>query len=267
MADDLKQAAMASFRMLVRPVVSLMLRCGVSWKELSELLRLVYVSVASEEYGKHGRPANISRIAILTDMSRRDVRRARELLEQDADTASQALLRMSRATQVLSGWFQDPEYLDTAGRPKLLELKGPGGFEDLLRRYAPDIPVTAMFKELRQAGAVRETATGRIRAVARAFIPAPLEPDGVIRAGEVIGDLTRTITRNLAEPDKAARFERRAMSRRIVRLSRRPFDRYLETRGMEFLEDIDAWLTDHETDDPERPVVRLGVGLYLITED
>jgi hypothetical protein len=267
MADELKQAAVASFRLLVRPVVSLMLRCGVTWKELSELLRLVYVDAASKEYGKHGRVANISRVAILTDMSRRDVRKARELLQQDSDSAAQSLLRMSRATQVLSGWYQDPRFLDARGRPRLLSLKGPKGFEALLRQYAPDIPVTAMYKELLHAGAVRATSTGRIRPVTRTFIPAPLDADGVIRAGEVIGDLTRTITLNLADPDKPARFERRAHSRRVTRVSRRAFDRYLEARGMEFLEDIDRWLVEHETDDPDKRPVRLGAGLYLIAED
>jgi len=267
MAVELKQAALASFRMLVRPVVSLMLRCGVTWKELSEVLRLVYVSVASEEYGKYGRPANISRVAILTDMSRRDVRRARELLEQDSEAATASLLRMSRATQVLTGWYQDADYVDAKGKPRLLKLEGPHGLEELLRRYAPDLPATALIKELKRVGAIRETASGRFRAVSRTFIPAPLDPDAILRAGEVIGDMTRTITHNLADPDDAARFERRAMSRQVAHVSRRAFDRFLESRGMEFLEDVDAWLVDHETDDAEKRMIRLGVGVYLIAGD
>jgi Family of unknown function (DUF6502) len=266
-ATELKQAALASFRMLARPVVSLMLRCGVTWKELSELLRVVCVEVASEDYGKHGRPANISRIAILTDMSRRDVRRARELLEKESGTELEALYRMSRATQVLSGWYRDPDYIDAKGRPKLLPVTGPDSVESLLRRYAPDIPPTAMLKELKSVGAIRQTASGRVRPVARTFIPSPLDTDGVIRAGEVIGDLARAITHNLVQPDSPAQFERRATSRRVLRVSRRAFDRYLESRGMEFLEDMDAWLADHETDDPDKRMIRLGVGVYLITED
>ena len=266
-ADELKRAAIASFRMLARPVVSLMLRCGVSWKEMSEALRLVCVSVASEDYGKHGRPANISRIAILTDMSRRDVRRARELLDQNPDIAMGSLLRMSRATQVLSAWHQDSDFVDASGRPKLLSLDGPKGFEALLKKHAPDIPPTAMYKELKQVGAVRETPSGRIRAISRTFIPELLNPDAVIRAGEVIGDLAGTIRHNLCEPDKVSRFERRASSRTVTRVSRKAFHRYLESRGMAFLEELDAWLVDHEADDNDERTVRLGVGVYLITED
>lgn len=266
-AEKLKRAALASFRMLARPVVSLMLRCGVTWKEMSELLRLVYVEVASEDYGAHGRPANLSRVAILTDMSRRDVRRARELLSQESGDELDALLRMSRATQVLTGWYEDRDYLDAKGRPRLLMAEGADGIEGLLKRYAPDIPPTALLKELKRVGAIRETPSGRLRPVSRAFIPSPVAPDAVVRAGEVIGDLSRTIAHNLVRPDQAARFERRATSRSVVRVSRRAFDRYLESRGMEFLEDADAWLSDHETDDADKRMIRLGVGVYLITED
>jgi hypothetical protein len=264
---ELKRAALSSFRMLIRPVVSLMLRCGVSFREVSEALRLVFVSVATDEYGKHGRPANVSRVAILTNMSRREVRRARELLEHDADDAIDSLRQMSRATRILSGWYMDPEYVDSKGRPRLLALDGPKGLEGLLRRYAPDIPPTAMMKELKRVGAIRETPSGKLRPVARTFIPDPLDPEAVLRAGEVIGDLTTTISHNLVEPEAAARFERRAMSRRVVRVSKRAFDRYLEDRGMDFLEDVDAWLSDHETDDSDKRTVRLGVGVYLISEE
>jgi hypothetical protein len=267
MTASLKHAAFSSFRMLVRPIVSLMLRCGVTWKELSDVLRLVYVSVATDEYGKHGRPANVSRVAILTDMSRRDVRRARDLLDQESDTALTSLQRISRATRVLSGWYQDADFLDSKGKPKLLDISGPKGFEGLLKRYAPDIPPTAMLKELMQVGAVRETPSGRVRAVARTFVPSALNPAAVIRAGEVVGDLTRTIIHNVAATGKRTKFERRAMSRQVVRVSRRAFDSYLEEKGMTFLEDIDGWLTDHETEDPDKPTIRLGVGVYLITED
>lgn len=264
--NQLKLAALASFRILARPIVGLMLRAGVTFKELSEVLRLVCVSVASEEYGKHGRPANISRVAILTDMSRRDVRRAREMLKLESDEALATLNHMSRATRILSGWFQDADYRSQSGKPRLLKMDGEGGFASLVRRHAPDIPPTAMLKELKRIGAVHETKTGLLRPVSRTFIPTPLDPESVIRAGEVIGDLARTISHNLND-NNGARFERRATSRVIPRSLSRSFNRYLDDRGMEFLEDVDSWLTEHETDDSTKRQVRLGVGVYLIMED
>ena len=141
-----------------------MLRCGVTWKELAELLKSVYVQAATEEYGKHGRPTNASRVAILTGLSRREVKRVRDLLV-DADPGS--LEKINQASRVLSGWYQDPEFLNSQGKPQLLSVTGKGGFKALLKRYAPDIPLTAMLNELKQARAVTETPTGRLRAKSR----------------------------------------------------------------------------------------------------
>ena len=69
----------------MRPIARILLRCGVTWKELAELVKLVYVDVATTDYGKHGRPANASRVAILTGLSRRDVKRARDAIEAGAE--------------------------------------------------------------------------------------------------------------------------------------------------------------------------------------
>ena len=73
MSQELKQAAFASLRLCMRPIARLLLRCGVTWKELAELCKVVYVEAATADYGKHGRPANSSRVAILTGLSRREL--------------------------------------------------------------------------------------------------------------------------------------------------------------------------------------------------
>ena len=65
----------------MRPIASLLMRCGMTWKEFAELCKTVFVEVASEEYGIRGRKTNVSRTAILTGMSRKEVKRLRDLLE------------------------------------------------------------------------------------------------------------------------------------------------------------------------------------------
>jgi hypothetical protein len=252
--------------MMMRPIARLLLRCGVTWKELAELLKLVYVDVAGEDYGKHGRPANASRVAILTGLSRREVARMRRLAAARGDEAISALQSINHATRVLSGWYQDPDFTDAKGRPKLLQAHGDTGFEGLLKRYAPDIPPVAMLKELKQVGAVRETPTGRVRAIERTFVPAGLELGSIVRTGSVIKDVAETIMHNQLSNDKPPRFERRATNTHVKRTARRSFQQYLQAHGMQLLEEADAWLSAHEARDGERET-RLGVGIYLITED
>ena len=111
--DDLtRRAAQQACRALLRPIASLMLKCGLTWREFSELSRSVFVEVAGTEYGIRGRPTNLSRVAILTGLNRKEVRRQRDLLDQPAEPLPS---KTSDATRVLSGWFQDPDFLAGGG--------------------------------------------------------------------------------------------------------------------------------------------------------
>lgn len=268
MSNGLKQAAFASARLLLRPVVRLLLRCGVTWKELAELCKLVYVEVAAADFGKRGRPTNASRIAILTGLSRREVKRAREMLEEHGEAGLIAVERINHASRVLSGWYQDAEFCSAPGKPRLLPLEGRPSFATLTKRYAPDIPATAMLKELKGVGAIRVTPQGKVRPLARYFMPMSLDPDAVVRAGSVLRDLADNVSYNQLRRDgERSRFEGRATSVRVRRVSRRAFADYLEKRGMAFLEDVDAWLSEHEAKNAKEKTDRVGVGVYLIMDD
>lgn len=267
-ADKLRQAALSAFAVLMRPLARILLRCGVTWKEIAELTKVVYVDVATQEYGKRGRPANASRVAILTGLSRRDVKRARDRLAGASPDSLAPLAKINHASRVLSGWFQDPEFVDANGNPRLLEPIGERGFEGLTKRYAQDIPSTAMLKELKAVGAVTVTPQGRLRAKMRYYYsPAAPDDEAVLRSGAVVGDLGATVAENLFREEPRTRFEGRATNVRVARGARRAFRDYIETRGMEFLEDVDRWLSRHESPAPEDKVVRLGIGVYQIEDD
>jgi hypothetical protein len=268
MSHALKKAAFASLRLLLRPIVRLMLHCGVTWKELAELCKLVYVEVAAEDFGTRGRSANASRIAILTGLSRRDVKRAKDALAAPATDEASAVERIDHASRVLSGWFQDAEFCDAKGRPRALPRDGKGSFALLLKRYAPGIPPTAMLKELKRVSAVRLTPQGKVRAVARYFMPTSLDPDAIVRSGSVLHDMASTVAHNqLRGGREPSRFEGRATNVRVRREARRAFGEYLEKRGMAFLEDVDTWLTAHEAKSADDKTDRVGVGVYLIRDE
>ena len=268
MSQDLKQAAFASLRLCMRPIARLLLRCGVTWKELAEICKIVYVEAATADYGKHGRPANSSRVAILTGLSRREVKRIKDVIAQPQRRGFQSIERINHASRLLTGWYTDPDFLDPRGNPRLLSEEGDLGFEALLKRYAPGIPPTAMLKELKSVGAVRQTAAGKLRAMTRYFMPGELDRDAMVRSGSVLHDIASTIAYNrLRAPDEPSRFERRATNYKVRRGLKRAFHEYLERQGMEFLEGADRWLSEHEAKHKDDKTDRLGVGVYLITDD
>ena len=64
----------AATRQWLKPAIHVLLRCGVTWKEFAELARSAYVEVATQRFGKRGRPTNVSRTAVLTGLAPREVR-------------------------------------------------------------------------------------------------------------------------------------------------------------------------------------------------
>jgi Family of unknown function (DUF6502) len=264
--ESVKTNALAAFRLLFRPVARVLLRDGINWKELAAIAKATYVEVATDSFGIRGRPTNVSRVAILTGLTRREVSRLREESEQGGPGN---FTRLNRATRVLSGWHQDDDFTGAQGGPLPLPLGGNGpSFETLCARYAPDVPATTMLKELRHVGAVEEQAGGLLVARTRYYMPARMDPEQILRSGSVLADLGNTVDHNLRRAEgEPARFERRASNTRIPAQAIPEFREFIEREGQAFLERVDAWLSKHEqAEDGDTPVVRLGLGTYWIED-
>jgi hypothetical protein len=262
---ELKSAASSALGVLLRPIVRLLLELGVSVKDFNEIAKQVYVDVASSEYGIRNRPTNASRVAILTGLSRREVARVRDTLQGDPPEFSDESTVLGR---VLSGWHQDDAFT-TNGVPDELPAGGPRSLTALLERYAPDVPPTAVLKELNRVGAIEIGADGSARALMRYYMPLELDAASVERYGSVLSDLASTINHNVLDTEvRRRRFEGRAVNPRLGRADLDEFRGWLAERGQWFLEEVDAWLTAHElANDATEPALRIGAGLYFIADD
>jgi hypothetical protein len=254
---------------LLDPVVLLLLKSGITFREFSDLARMRFVQVATRQFGIRGRPTNASRVAILTGLDRRDVRKLR-LVEGLGAGAEPGF--MSKPTQVLDGWFHDPSFRSASGGPRDLHIsEGDPSFAHLLRRYAPGIPPVAMIKELRAVGAIEELPDGRLRALKRNYIPRELTENQIRLWGSVLQDVGTTLEHNLMRKDsEQPRFERRALRLSIDPRVRRQFEEFLALEGQAFLERVDDWLAGHQiesTDSAPQQGIRLGVGVYEILDE
>lgn len=271
-ANARRAAGLAACRTLLRPIASLLLKCGLTWREFAEVSKGVFVTVAGAEYGLRGRPTNLTRVSILTGINRKEVARLRDL---EASETSTRPGKTTDATRVLSGWHQDADFLDDQGRPRVLAETGTGAsFELLCRRYGGDVPASAMRKELQRVGAIAEEGTG-LRVIRRFYMPVPFDPQWLHNAGTMLRDLGSGISYNLSLPEgEPTRFVGRAANDRIDPEALPAFRAFLEAEGQAFLERADAWLTTHSAaptpENPKprsRPAIRLGVGVFSIYGD
>ncbi len=259
-----KGNALTALRLLIRPIARILLRAGVTWQELVSVVKAAYVEVATEDFGIRGRPTNISRVAILTGLTRKEVRRLRDLLE-DADP--EVFSRMNLATRVLSGWHQDEEFVDPDGKPLRLPATGTkASFASLCSKYSGGVAPATMLKELKHVGAVEEGKDGKMTVKMRTYMPTMQDPARMLSSGSVLEDMGYTVAYNLRrDEDEPGRFERRATNTRMPAKALPEFREFIEHEGQAFLERVDAWLTEHEAEDgDESKTIRLGMGAYWI---
>lgn len=267
MNDQFRNTIHQACRILLRPIASMLLKTGMTWREFSELAKSVFVEVATDEYGIGGRPTNISRVSILTGIGRKEVKRQRDLL---ADEAPPAPRKRTDATRVLSGWFQDPVFLGDDGKPAHLNEVGDDvSFEALCKRYGGDIAGPTMLKELLKTETVKRDREGLLYPVKRYYQPAQHDDENLMWAVGMIRDLTRTMNNNVFKSDETLlRFGGAAENLEVRADCTELFRAYLDQRGQAFLEDIDDWLTRHSAHDLEDSTesARLGVGLFAIED-
>jgi hypothetical protein len=271
MTDASTPQVLAATRRWLKPVIYVLLRCGITWREFCDLAKAGYVDVATVRFGKRGRPTNVSRTAMLTGLTRRDVRLMRERLAAGGPTPAPYA---SKASQILTAWHLEPRFRDARGKPARLRLEGPGAtFEELLKHCgAGDVRPTTVLKELVSAGVVRQGKDGRLQALARNYIPQVTDEQLVRLWGTVLADIANVYVHNMSRgPRTPTRFERAAKNERIPVEAEAAFRKFLEREGQAFLERIDAWLTEHELRTGERsadtPTTRMGAGVYHIHDD
>jgi hypothetical protein len=267
MSESVKQTLLAAYRVLMGPLVRILLRQGISFGEFSEVAKAVYVEVALKDFKVSGRKATRTRIAVMTGLTRKEVKR---VIDEAIKERYELKTSFNRLTRVLVGWHTDPDFTGPYGMPLELQYEAamPGEltFSELVKRHSGDMSPRSILDELIRVSAVKETEAGWYRVLRRDYIPEAQGVHNFERAGGVIRNFVNTIDFNMTKsaPGKG-RFERQAVADDGIRKQDIPqFDTYLRGRCQALLEEIDNWLTKLPKPDPKKgdDIVRTGVGVY-----
>jgi hypothetical protein len=248
-----------------------LIRSGISYGELAELLKTVFVEVAGRDFDLPDRKTSLSRIAILTGLTRKEVAKQDEILRSGALNFDSNLNRVIR---VLEGWHSDPTFTGPYGMPMELPFESPtsASFASLVRRHSGDMAPRAMLDELIRVGAVEQTASGAFKVLVRVYIPRDFHPDALHRFGEVIGDFVNTYEYNMDKQPGKGRFERIVFADDGLREDLLPaFDALLRSKGYKFLLELNNWISAQENVSLSRKGnrrIKTGVGVYhFISEE
>ncbi len=269
MTDSLRDTLSAAIVRILRPLVRVALRNGLSFQAFSDLVRWVYVDVAGNDFGIPGRKVSKSRIAVLTGLTRREVDR----LVRIDEPVNGIPQRYNRAARVLSGWAEDFEFLDADGRPLVLSVDGPPpSFAEVVRRYSGNQPTRAVLDELVRVGSVERLGDGeQVRLLSPYYEPVSGEQEAeqLTIMGLSGGDLLSTIDHNIRHASGHRLFQQEVYERiapeqvaEALALLRKMADQFCGRADKGLY--LQARKPTEDVEDADR---RIGVGVYLFDVD
>lgn len=268
MQEKLKQQVLDAFLLVLRPVVKILLRYGIGVSEFSEIVKKSYVDVATTEYGIRGRPTNISRVAVMTGLTRKEVRRLRNSIETGEVSLS---VKTTPIAEILHRWHAEDDFLDEKGRPAALVFReGTNSFSELVKRFGGDVPPGAMRTELKRIGSVVEDENGYLRVLKRTVVPSDQTDKLITSLVHSAYPLMSTIVENSAtESSPAGLAQFAAYSTQISTGDLKRLRRISHDRLSDMAESFDdlfmAYETLHDSAEESESTV-VSVGLYYFEE-
>ena len=271
------------FAGLLEPLAALAIKRGVGLPTLVDSLKLALVraavaaDAASEVDSTPSAPAadtaprarlSDSRVALMTGVHRKDLRRLRQL-------GTAALSRgPTVANEVFTRWLAEPAWRGADGEPLALRRQADGGtagsFESLVQSVTRDVHPRAVLEELLRLQLVQTTVdedgAAAVRIVRRAFVPPAGSAQLLALAQANLADHVAAICGNLQADGR--RFLEQAIysdeltadsARQFNRETRQAWDRLFEQMMPRLQELYEA---DRQSDQPRDYRVRLGMYGY-----
>ena len=275
MSNDTNSIIFESALKIIRPLIRVMLRNGVSNGSFEELVRKAYVDEAFSLGDKSPGKTTISSVSAQTGLSRKEVKRLAELDDAHHTEIEQ---KYNRAVRVISGWVNDKRFSDSAGNGKTLPMEGEISFSSLVKEYSGDIPTKAMLDLLLVADCVvlKQTSSSNdasksknkiVELIKHAYVPSN-DSSGIIRIlGTDTNELIKTIDYNLTTNEKNRRFQRKVSTAALDKNAVKEFKTISNKSSQALLEELDAWISKHEIKSNHKNARYVSVGIYFYQDN
>ena len=262
-SNDIPKTLLNATARILRPLIKLLLRHGVSYTAFSELSKKLFFEVAKTEFAIPGKKQTSSRISTMTGLSRKECARldASPPADETLDTTA-----INRAARVISGWTRDKEFQTAQGEPADLPFDGETrSFSGLVKRYSGDITARTIADELARVSAIGVSIEGLIHLNTRAYVANASDIQKLTILGTDVSDLIATIDHNLTAPE-SQRLQRKVAYNYIPRETLPELNTELTAIAQASLEKMDKVLASKATNkkNAKKSVkyARAGVGIY-----
>jgi len=242
MPDNVKTALSISLVRLLRPLVRIMLREGLTYSHFAAIAQMAFVESAAKDFVGKGMKSSASSVCALTGMTLEEVKAV--LVEQERFASSELLEVSNPFARVLHGWHNDRDYVGPYGFPVDLPFEGSLlSFANLTARHARGVSPDVVLKELKRVGAVTEVGFNVWKPLKQEYIEMSLSPENIARMASLVESLLSTLENNTrGKRDGTDLFERTMIvdapltSAQLIELQG-----YLKVFGGQFLQRVDTF--------------------------
>lgn len=150
---------------VLRPLVRLLLRHGVTYPALAAALKRVFLDAARAELAQRGMAQTDSAVTLLSGVHRRDVR---ALSRGGEAEAAELPAPLGLAAEVVARWLQRDPLADA--RSRRLPRGGADGFDALVAAVSSDVRPRAVLDELERLGVARDEGD-EVQLLRSGFVP------------------------------------------------------------------------------------------------
>lgn len=269
METPIQERLVAAIVPCLRLVARLMLRSGIGYRRFDEIARTAFVREALGERDPKGRTTNLSRVAVRTGLSRKEVSRLKSQIDAFEDMApksSEGNYDSGHIARVLQLWHADSRFTGDNGGPMALEFSGEGPtFQMLVKAAGGDFPPGAVRAELAAAGAIVESEDGLLRATKRHFIPSDVGEELLVGVNHFVLPVLIGLARNTKESREQQFFQRLAYSDLLPENALTAFRTFGRDAASDFVQLVDDWLSANESTADASDTVdrtRAGIGVF-----
>lgn len=259
-----------ALRRVLRPLVWLALRGGVTFPVLADVLRDLFVDVATAML-TDATARTDSRLSLLTGIHRKEIRRRRE----NPPEPQQEPEAISVMSQILGRWLALTPWVDADGRPRPLPRDpaageaGGGSFDALVAGVTRDVRPRAVLEEWLRQGIVHLDATGSVVLDVRAFTPPPGGEEQMFYFARNLHDHAAAAAANVSASGAAPFLDRSLHYDRLSQAAAAELAAHGRAMAVEMLLAANrraAALAEAEPE-PQGPTRRVNLGVYLYVED
>lgn len=254
-----------ALRLLLRPISRFCLRHGLRVQDLLEAAKVALLTAAQQEIESQGGDVNVSKLAVMTGLHRRDVMRIYQ--REETKEGPQGTLR-----KIIGQWQHDKRFTNSSGLPRTLGFEGvESEFRDLVNSVSQDLNHATVLFELERIGVVKKTRDG-LKLVGRTYVAKGDIKQGYGMLASDVTDLMTAVQQNVFEEHDPPNLHGKTIFDKIPSNLTQTVRELLYREGSAFHKRIRGLLSQYDVDvnpdvKSDDSFLRVALGTFSVIED